>query len=352
VELFINDRLRNRRVRLFNEYALTLRYDSIASGYSFSMYFNPDNPEHKDMLCIGHDHIATVHHNDELLLTGYVMDNKFTSDPARRLVTISGFSKPGFLEDCQIPVDLYPLQFDGMTLNEIAQRLIKPFGLKMIVANTVADLMNEPYEKTTAETTETIKDYLTKLASQKGIVISHTAEGKILFTRANTHGTPILNYGDGGIPCPSMELQFDGNAMHSHIWVVKQADKDGGNAGESLIRNPYVPFVYRPKVLTQSSGNDIDTDKAARTALSAELKGLKLMITTDRWELDGKVIKPNNVITVKNPDVYLYKRSRWFIEQVDFKKDQTSETAVLTCCLPEVYNTDPVKYLFQGINLH
>jgi prophage tail gpP-like protein len=281
------------------------------------------------------------------------MNQKFTDAASKSLVSFSGYSLPGFLEDCQIDPTSYPLQNDGLTLREISERMLKPFGLRMAVHSQVASAMDEAFAETTAEATETVKDYLTKLAAQKGVIITHDSAGTVIFTRADTSRQPIIHYQkDGGTPFTSMELDFNGQGMHSDITVVQQADDEGDNAGESSISNPYVPFVHRPRVVTQTSGTDVDTDKAARMALSNELKNLKLTITTDRWEIDGKVIKPNNMITVVNPRVYLYKKTRWFIEQVDLKGDQNGTTATLTCALPEVYNDQVPQYLFKGINLH
>jgi len=65
--LKINDRIRTRTVKFFSDFDLTLRYDAVASGFGFKMYFDPDNLEHKEMLCIGHDHIATLEHEGQLL---------------------------------------------------------------------------------------------------------------------------------------------------------------------------------------------------------------------------------------------------------------------------------------------
>lgn len=353
--LKINDRIRNRRLDFFDKFALSLRYDSIASSFKFAGYFNPDNNEQKEMYCVGHFHTCTVEHNNELLLTGTILNEGFGRGRVRELAVFDGYSLPGVLENCNIPPDIYPLQSDGLTLKEIASKLIKPFGLTMIIDGSVSAQMDEPYTKTTAEATETIKDYLTKLATQKDVIITNDARGRIVFTKAKTRGTPILDFNvpkGGAIPGTKIGMTFNGHDMHSHIHVMKQADINGGNAGETVIRNPYVPFVYRPRVIIQNSGDDNDTEKLAKRALAAELKNLKLTITTDRWEMDGKIIKPNNLITVTCPDVYLYKKSTWFIEEISFEGDAESTTAVLTCCLPEVYNGQTPRYLFEGINLH
>lgn len=358
IELFINDRIRNRKVTFFNKFALTLRYDSMASSFAFEGYFDPNNVEQKEIYCVGHFHLVTLKHNGELLLSGYISKQTFDVDNTRKVVKISGYSLPGVLETCNIPPtpENYPLQSDGLTLREIVSKLIKPFGLKYIVHGSVSKLMDEAYEKTTAEPTQSIKDYITSLAAQKGIVISNDENGRIVFTKADTTKKPLLDFDSvkgSTIPFTSMSLDYNGDDMHSHIYVIKQASSKGGNAGEAMIRNPFViNSVYRPKVVIQDSGSDIDTDKVARMALSGELKNLTLGIITDRWAVDGKIIKPNNIISVINPSVYLFKKSFWFIEQVDLVGDQEKTTMTLTCSLPEVYNSATPKYLFAGINLH
>ena len=50
--------------------------------------------------------------------------------------------------------------------------------------------------------------------------------------------------------------------------------------------------------------------------------------------MDNKILKPNNIITVTNPEIYLFKKSNWFIESIDYKGDQNINTAVLNCVLP------------------
>lgn len=355
MELVINDRIRNRRFAFFDKFSLSLKYDAIGSAFSFEFYFNPDNAEQKEVLCIGHYHLCTVTHNGETLLTGQILNQAFRSQSTRQMVTLGGYSLPGVLEDCEIPTSLYPLQSDGLSLKQIASKLIKPFGLSMVVDSSVEAAMNGTFDTSTAKESQNIKSYLADLAAQKNIVLSHTDRGELLFTRAKTNQTPVLDFNvpRGGIPGTSFDLSFNGQAMHSHITVQKQADSDGGNAGEHTIRNPYViSSVFRPKVMTQSSGTDNDTGEAAKTALAAELKNLTLKISIDRWVIDGAIIKPNSIITVTNPEVYLYKKTRWFVESIDYKGDAKEMTATLNCVLPCVYDGTTPEYIFSGINLH
>jgi len=326
---------------------LLLKYDSVASAFSFSFYFDPENTKHRLLFQPGHYHQIDIEHNGELLLRGWIVGQAFGDSAVKVLSSVNGYSLPGVLGDCQIPVDLYPLQSDTKNLREIAQRFTSKFPFSVQIDGSVASKMEKVYDITTAKDNDTMSGYLTSLASQKDIVLSHTNTGDLLFTKAKTRSTPIFHFEKGLESIIDMSLKFNGQMMHSDITVQKQAGIDGGNAGQSNIKNPFVPYVFRPKVVVQNSGDDNDTEDAALSVRSAEMKGIVLTIKTSTWELDGKVIKPNNIITVRNPDLYLYKKTNWFIESVKFDGDAESTIATLTCVLPETYNGQTPSYIFE-----
>ncbi|MBE9490874.1 MAG: hypothetical protein IMY67_11310 [Bacteroidetes bacterium] len=339
-------------VEFFNKFRITLRYDAVASTFSFEHYFDPKNKEHRILWQPGHFHIVKLEHKGELLLTGYILSQTFAKSKIKKLSSISGYSLPGVLEDCQIPTSLYPLQSDGLTLGQITSKLLAHFStsrnpIKLEVDPSVSGKVNSVFDKTTASETDTIKSYLTKMAAQKDIVLSHTPEGNLLYTKAKADIAPIFHFTPGQIGVTDMSLTFDGQAMHSSITLLKQASTEGGNAGQSFVSNPYVPFVRRPAVKKQSSGGDNDTGDAASNALSAELKGIVLTIELNDWFLDGKIVKPNNTILVTDPELYIFEPTLFFIESVDLVGDEKENTASLKCVLPEVYTENRPKNIFE-----
>lgn len=340
-------RVKNRKYDFFNGVIVNLKYDSIASTFSFNAYFNPDNNDQRELLHVAHYHIAKIEHEGEILITGPILSNAFRTSKKKELTGIAGYSLPGVLEDCNVPISLYPLQSDGLSLREITQKLIAPFNLKMVIDSSVNSLMNKVYNNSTADEKQTIKQYLAELASQRNIILSHTADGELLFTKAQTNKKPIIEIEQDGQPFEKMELAFNGRGMHSTITVQKQADSDGGSAGQSDITNPFVPFTFRPKVISQSSGDDNDTGQAARNALSVELKNLKLTVLLDKWTIDNKIIRPNNIISVINPEIYLYTKTNWFIESVTLTGDNKRQTATLQCVLPSVYDQSTPINIFE-----
>jgi prophage tail gpP-like protein len=377
MELIINDRIRNRKVEFFNSINISLRYNAIASPFSLDFYYDPDVQEQKDMACIGHYHICQLLHNGELLLTGYILSEAFTDSQVKHLVSIGGYSLPGVLDNCNVPTNesidtaiqagnlklskntptkpyAYPLQDNGLNLREIAQKYLAAFNLQMVIDPLVSKAMEDTFIETTIKPKDSIKQYLTELCTQKNINLTHDKFGRVVFTKVRTDLKPILSFDvpKGGIPGIKMDLQFNGENMHSQITVVKQADIDDDNAGEATVTNPFVPYVFRPRTIIQNSGENIDSELAAKNALAEELRNLSIVITIDRWDINQKIITPNNIISVTNPEIYLFKKTNLFIEAIDYKGDQKELTAVLHCCLPEAYNGQTPNYIFKGINTH
>jgi prophage tail gpP-like protein len=345
MQLKINHRLGVSKVDYFNSFSLNLKYDSVASTFGFQFYFDPKNKEHAELACVSHFHEAIVEHNGETLVNGFLLSQEFNSGPKKEMAQFGGYSKTGVLADCTIPVDLYPLQTNGLSIKQICERLLKPFKLKVKVDPSVADKANQSISDITAEQSQTIMDFLTEACTQRNIILSHDEQGNLLLTSVNTKSKPLFHVEDGLIGT-NIKLNFNGQGMHSHITVMKQASADGGNAGEYTIRNPYVPIVFRPITIQASTGNDVTIQEATMNELAKELKNITLTVTTDRWEVDGKIIRPNNTITVYSPENYIYKKTEFFIADIAFTGDQKKTTAVLTCYLPEVYNGKMPKNIF------
>jgi prophage tail gpP-like protein len=333
------------RVEQFNQFAVTLKYDSVASVFSFAVYFDPNNEDHKELWKPGSFFECDVEFNDELLIRGFIVDMTHSDEPQKKLSVVSGYSLTGLLEDCQIPTSTYPIQTDGGSLKNIAEKLLRPFGLKVLVDKSVSKRATSFFEISTSSVTQTVKQYLSAIASQKDIVMTHTPEGDLLFTQPSTKQQPIIDI-TNGLPNTTMRLDFKGQRMHSQITVMMDADIDGANAGESTVKNPFIS-IFKPSVRTQSSADDIDTPDTARNALAAELKNITLTITTDRWLVNDKIIRPGDIITVLNPNIHLYKRSRWFIDEVTLEGNEKSTIATLKCVLPEVYNGEIPKNIFD-----
>ena len=100
MNLKIDHRLGVINVKFFSDFHLLLKYDSIASTFGISFYFDPKNKEHAEMACVSHFHECILQHNGETLITGYILSQSFDFNSKKQLVKIGGYSKTGVLEDC------------------------------------------------------------------------------------------------------------------------------------------------------------------------------------------------------------------------------------------------------------
>jgi prophage tail gpP-like protein len=351
--LKINDRLRNRVVEFFTDINISLKYDNIAGTFSLKYLFDPNNKEHKELSCIGHYHLCTLEHNGELILTGQILSIEMDDSSEKELVHITGYSLPGVLDDCEVPTSVYPLQSDGLSLRQIAQKFIAPFGIKMVVDSSVSKLMDEIYDETEAKPTQSVRSYLTELAAQKDINLTHDARGRLVFTKASPNQVPLIELKRGTFGCTRVKFSFNGQQIHSQITVMAQADvEEEAQAGENTVYNPWCPIVFRPKVATQSSGNGDDTLQAAKNMLTRELKNISWTAEFNSWVVNKKIIRPGMILSIQDSEIYLYKKAQIFIEDVNYRLNDSQEIAIIKCVPKEVYTSSPPNYLFKGYNLH
>lgn len=379
----------------YNQAFVNLIYDSIASTFSFLLYFDPNNEGHRKALLPGLYPDVTIEHNGQLLLTGTLLLYRFQSSAVKSLVHIEGYTKTGVLEDCQIPGTV-PLQSDGVSLTAIATKICDAFGLTLIVDDTVRDICSGPIPTINADATETVKSYLSAIAGQLNVVISHTPKGELLLTGYKTkvvvsysvrvpdpiRGEPefIPTIGTNnrisiatfvnGMPGIEFEQVFDGQKMHSSIAVTGQATFSGTNAvAATPLNNPFVgnlttvalkdqndinnaqiygqvSTIPRPKVINQTTGTYLTTDKAQQNALCDEYKHLPLIIKMRGWELGGKLAMPGDIITITNPDLHIYTPARFFIESIQYNDNPAKETCTIHCVIPETFNNDVPKNIF------
>lgn len=386
-----------RTVTDFTNFSYNPKYNSLASAFSFDFYFDPTNQEHAEIVCVSHMHEVEIWYNKRLECTGYILNQKFTNSGKPELVTISGYSKSGALNDSDIPINLYPLETDGLSLKQIIQKLIKPFypptplNNGLVIKNIPKDLnkafvveekdveedSDEDVGKTSSESSQNIGSYITTMAQQRNIVISHNEYGKLLITTPNTKGTPIFNFdfttdtngllidnSDNNdakkIPGLKTTMEFNGQGLHTNIVVVQQADdEEGSNATQSEpLRNKLIPIkesvIYRPRVVTISSGNEFTADEVAKYEMGKEIReNVTLKIEMSKIDIDGYMIRPNNTITIIDPSVFLYKRSTWFIQSIDdLNITPKSETCTLNCVLPFGYDFDAAKLINVFIDPH
>ena len=189
----------------FTKGKITLKLDSIGSTFEFSSHFVANNPEHQEFFKpLQYYPVEFYNSENKKIFSGTILNHVFRSEKGRNLVAFSGYSKSGILEDVTIPVKNYPLESNKRSLIDIATRLCGLYGIKVSVSQNTTNLANSAvksktgikektdlksldaksksvFGRTSASPTDSVKDYLAKLCSQKNIILSHDENGNVVF---------------------------------------------------------------------------------------------------------------------------------------------------------------------------
>lgn len=307
---------------------LTLIYNAITSTFGFS---GLDNYAPKPLTYPK----IEIFHDDELILTGTILNQSTVDEEKPTLVSVSGYSKAGVLDDCTIPLSAMPMQLDNMSLKEICGKLLPLYDLKFTFENSVADLMNKKFEKVNFDYDKTLKSIIVELATERGIFVNHTAKGEIRFTDSSASNLKIVDHFED-LGTMKIDLDINGQSMHSEISMLSGTDDGSITEGEITLKNPYCT-AKRPIIYKMTTGDSVDIKEAVRLKLSSELRGIVLKIETTKF------IKPGNLITISSERLKIRNRVAFFVEQTSIKQDKDSLKYEMDCVLKDVYTKSEVK---------
>lgn len=326
----------NNEYQFFPSSNIDLNYNAIASSFSFRRLRNIDS------LPLEFNDCQILDDNNEVLITGTILNIDYALTSKTQLDSVSGYSTPGILEDCQIPLSLYPLQSDNLSLKEIVDKLLQPFNIEYVANTNILTEFNKKFKKTNADPGQSVKDYINDLASQRGIILTHDNLGRLVFTKIEPNLlSPIVTFEEGNPGIFEMSFKTNAQAMHSEISVIKQASSDNPDAGETIINNPYIS-KFRPKVKTLSSGNIFDIEKAARNELGAELENIKLNIKTTQF------VKPGNLIQFRSPTLKVNELTEFFVQSTRINSTTTGNKYDIVAVLKDVFTQDEVINIFEN----
>lgn len=326
----------------FNSVRVQSKFNSIASSFTWNAYFDPNNQDHRQLFKPFQYWPISIDEGSERVLTGTIVSQGFRVGEEKELSALKGYSTTGVLEDCPVPIDAYPLEFNNLNIEQIANQLVQLFGINLNIDSAVQSQVSQSIPQVTVDIKDTPKMILDRVCAQRGLILSHDEFGNLLIVGNRAGQTPITFY-DEDAPSTRIALDVNGQRLYSEVTTQKQASLDTDNAAEERQTNSLLrPGVFRPDVKIQTSGTNTDTLTAVRNAFSQQLRNIKIVVTTDRWfwlaNRRLQLIRPNNSISVRSENAYLPNRTTVFVESVTLRGTPKEQTAELVCVLPEVYN--------------
>lgn len=279
------------------------------------------------------------------VFTGTMVDVTPRLEAGRRSADISAYSKPGVLADCNVPVSLVPFEANGLTLRQIATRMVEPFGIA--VAVTMAEgskfkRVNTKKKKLDhrGDLNEKVKDFLAELARQHGAVLSSTPAGSLLIHQSVKAGNPVARLEEGKPPLVSVVPTFSPQSYYSEITGFTTA-KRGRIGTKYTQRNERLSGgALRSMSFQLDDIEKGDAPAAVRAKVGRMFANMvSYVLNVPTWrDPSGKLWTPNTTLTVTAPSAMIYQQTELLIRDVYLKQSAGEQTASLGVVLPGAFS--------------
>ena len=321
-----------------------VRSVSGTDGFSFSSVWNEKSATLRNAFRPFSYPTFDVYFDDDLVFTGKALPPTPSVQPNAQTINVQGYPLCGVLVDSCLPPSLFPAEYSGLDLKQIAETVCEPFGIGVVVQGSVGS----PFEKVDVGLDDKIWDFLSKLAEQRNMFLTNTVDGNLLIYRPKIEAVSAT-FKQGEVPFISCSPEFDGQKMYSHITgytkTSKTADSQKYTYENKLLINKGVLRCWGKQIDDAVEGTLEESVKALAGKMFAQCVKYKLTVSGHRDKL-GRVYRKNMAVSVKAPGAEIYRETKLLADEVTLTRDdrggeQTTFTLVLpesrTGTLPEVF---------------
>jgi prophage tail gpP-like protein len=310
-----------RSIDAFDAFRLNAPFDK--SNTLFRDAFRPFDFQNADLF-LGSDP----------LFTGTLVNTPASVSETDSLVSASGYSLAGVLNDVTVPAG-EPIEYDNLNLQGIAESMSKPFGLAPVFLNDAGPAI----ERVAVSQSGKIWPFWVKLAQQRGLVIGANELGQPLFQKT-ADGAPVQNLAEGELPVRSVTPQFNPQQYYSHISAITPSVW-GGEGEVYTVENPHLRGVLRPFTFTADDTFGADSTVAARAKMGRMFaNAIHYTVNLVGWrDSSGREWRPNTRVRLLAPSAMIRSSFEFLIRTVTFSRDAKSETAQLDLVFPESFDS-------------
>ena len=309
-----------------------LTMDTASDGWTASLPWIPgDNPDIDKRVKPYAYPPAKAYIGGQLVISGYLYDTGSALSDDGTVKNIGGYSRTADLIDSSMRP---PYEESNVTLKQRAEKLVQAHGIKAVFEADTGG----PFDRVTAGESDTIYSHLSKLARERGVLISSTPDGNLLFIEANTKAAPVATLEEGQPPVGKYNAEFKGRRRFNTYRAINTTPF-GSNEG--IAKDERVP---RSRIRTfrvqESLTGEIET--AAKWERSKTLAdALTIPVPVIGW-LDprGNLWQPNTKVTLISPSIHVPNGFDFLIRSVEFNERGNEKSAVLNLIPPQVYTKE------------
>lgn len=325
-----------REFKNFLDFELTYGLDTY-STLTVTAPFEADRKEFRETFVPFSFKPIEVYLDLDLIFTGTMLTPYPQIEPEAKIVVVPAYAKPAVLGDCSPADSSLPVNFEKVNLRTISEHLTKPFG----IPNVFDADPGAAFDKVHVDTEEKVQDFLANLARQRGLVMTDTPEGELLYWQTVTPGNAVARFVQGQAPFTRMAPTFNPQEYYSEITGYAKPKKKKGGGAKHTEPNPFLSSPLRPRTFKFEDSEKGDAPEATKGQLG------RMFGNIVTWELpdlptwrdpNGSLWAKNTTITATAPDAMIYSEFEFVIRNVTLRKTKDAKTATLQVVLPGAFS--------------
>lgn len=278
-----------------------------------------------------------IYLGDDLYHSGRLDAQSFSLTSSGRTVSLSGRSLPGILCDCSAEGCA---ELNDLSFFQIASKICKPFNLKIrddaALAGKIASARSEYGQNAF--------DFLHSLAAPHNLLLNSSYDGEVVISSGDSlvSRSVVADIAEGDSNIMEIGSSFNSSERYS---IYKSASQFAGATDiEGSVTDKAIS-LYRPLLAIAGETDADPRTTAARMMAELLAKSLTVTVKLSGWRRpDGKLWAERQAVTLIAPSVYLSKRTRYVISDVELSLTPTDgRTVTLSLTPPELYSSALIK---------
>jgi len=302
------------------------------SSAQFTAPFEPTSREFRDTFRPFRFVALNLFIGGALHFTGTMVNVTAKGVEGGATVNVSGYGFPGVLNDCTAPISAFPIELNGLNLQQIAIEVCQYYDVEVVFD---AD-PGAPFRRVKLKPEQTILSFLSELAKQRNLIITDNPTGEAVFTQATAPGKPVAVLKQGSQPLLGVTQGAQNPQQYFSDVTAIKTTKLGSRGAGYTVTNPKGRGFFRSSNFICKNGRKSDARVAATSRFGRMLaNAVAYTVDVATWrDPQGELWTPNTTIKIEYPDAMIYNEYEFLIRDVTLEQTAHSEVARLGLILP------------------
>lgn len=328
--------------RHISEMTITLSMDQMASVEMTVPL--ADTPEFREVIRPFSFQPFDVSDDGVRLFRGTLLHVSPTVSESGSSVKLKGYSTPGVLQDCTMPVSSYPLQFRNVNIVDIAAQVAEPFGVSVVSEGFVGG----PFKRVKVKRDRKVLAFLINLAKQRQLLIRSNANGELVIAEPGPVFGPVASLRTDESPLESVNVDFRPQSYYSHVTGVRSTRRGHRGSQHTIVNDRATELgIVRPLTISMRDTSKGELARAAQAAAGRMLAtsvAYTAQVTT--WlDANGDHWAPEATVELTAPKAFVPEPYKFQIRSVQLTRTPEGSSATLSLMLPGAFGGTPPSML-------